>query len=428
MTSHTPMPENENERLDSLDAYDIMDTAPEMKFDEITELAAEILQCPVSFIQFMNEDRQWFKSKYGLPDDLVDMPRDVAICATTICQSDLLLVPDCSKDERFSDKPYVAAEPNFRFYAGMPLITPTGHAVGTICTMDFESKEISLSQQDALRRLSHQVVTQLELRRTLLEMDSAIHRQNELFEELSSEKARADELLLNILPARVADELKEKKAVQPKFYSTATLLFTDFVGFTSLSEKMEPKSLIELLDQYFSAFDKIIEKHQIEKLKTIGDAYMCISGVPSESRGHAIRMCLAALELQEYVEKSNIQREKLRMPRWDMRIGIHSGPVIAGVVGQSKFTYDVWGDTVNVASLMETNSTAGKINISETTCQQVKEIFDIEDRGIVASGKKGDLRMHYLGKLLPEYSQDARGVGTNSEFEKKYASTMRVYE
>ena len=230
-----PIPDNEEERLKNLSEYSIMDTAPEMVFDEITELAAEILQCPVSFIQFMNEDRQWFKSKYGLPEDFVETPRDLSVCATTICQNDLLLIPDLSMDDRFSDNPAVKSEPNIRFYAGMPLITPSGHAVGTICTIDFERREISLDQQEALRRLSHQVVTQLELRRTLVEMDQAIKSRDAMVGELAEEKSRSDELLLNILPEPIAEELKETDRVEPRFYSAASVIFGDFVGFTQLA-------------------------------------------------------------------------------------------------------------------------------------------------------------------------------------------------
>ena len=428
MSYTIPIPENEDERLKILAEYNIMDTAPEMVFDEITELAAEILQCPISFIQFMNEDRQWFKSKYGFPDDLIETPRDVAVCATTICQNDLLLVPDLSQDERFSNLPGINTEPNLRFYAGMPLITPSGHAVGSICTVDFESRELSGNQQEAIRRLSHQVVTQLELRRTVIEMDQAIKGRDQLHEQLSAEKARTDDLLLNILPVNVATELKETEKVEPRFYSSVSIMFGDFCGFTKLAEEMEPKTLIDLLNQYFCAFDKIVSNHSVEKLKTIGDAYMCASGLPAESRGHAIRMCLAALEIQHYLGRANEQREKMRMQRWDMRIGIHTGPVIAGVVGERKFTYDIWGDAVNTAALIEQSGEPGKVNISESTFQQVNEVFEIEPRGEVASGKKGDLPMYFVIRLKAEFSEDQNGLKPNDVFQQKFGNLMKIYD
>jgi len=423
-----PIPEDEEERLKNLEEYNIMDTAPEMVFDEITELAAEILQCPISTIQFLNEDRQWFKSKYGLPDDLIETPRDMAFCSHTICQNDLLLVPDTTKDERFSDHGAVTSEPNVRFYAGMPLVTPKGHSIGTFCVVDFKPRELTLGQQEAMRRLSHQVVTQLELKRTIIEMNEAIKSRDKINDDLSAEKARSDELLLNILPEKIALELSETKKVEPRFYNSTSIMFCDFAGFTKHVEHMEPKGLIELLNQYFSAFDKMIFNHKLEKIKTIGDAYMCASGLPAESRGHAIRICLAALEIQNYLDRSNEKREKMRMQRWEMRIGIHTGPVIAGVVGERKFTYDIWGDSVNIAALMEQNSEPGRINISETTYQHVGKIFEIESRGIINSGKKGDLSMYFLNRLKEEFSEDPDGLKPNNEFQQKFGSQMKIYD
>ena len=204
-----PIPEDEEERLKNLEEYNIMDTAPEMLFDEITELAAQILQCPVSTIQFLNEDRQWFKSKYGVPDDMIETPRDMALCSHTICQNDLLLVPDLTKDERFLDHSMVTFEPNMRFYAGMPLVTPKGHSIGTFCAIDFEPRELTLDQQQAMRQLSHKVVAQLELRRTIIEMNEAIKSRDKIHEDLSAEKEKSDDLLLNILPEKIAVELSE---------------------------------------------------------------------------------------------------------------------------------------------------------------------------------------------------------------------------
>ena len=427
MTYTIPIPDDEEQRLENLKEYDILDTAPEIVFDEITELAAEIMQCPVSTIQFINEDRQWFKSKYGLPDDLVETPRDIAICAHTICQNDLLLVPDLTQDDRFAENILVTGEPNMRFYAGMPLVTPKGQAIGTFCAMDFDKKEISLSQQEAMRRLSNQVITLLELRRTVIEMDAIIKSHNVMQEELKKEKERSDELLLNILPATIAAELKDTGTVNPRFYNSASIMFSDFAGFTNLSAQMEPKTLIELLNQYFSTFVGIVEKHGLEKLKTIGDSYMCVSGLPAETRGHAIRVCLASLEVQNYMKRMNEKREKMRMPRWDMRIGIHSGPVIAGVVGARKFTYDIWGDTVNTASLLEQNGEGGRVNISATTYQHVNEMFDIEERGKITSGKKGDIPMYFLNRLKTEFSGDQEGLQPNDIFLQKYERLMKIY-
>ena len=396
MTMDYPIPDDEELRLATLQNYEIMDSAPEICFDEITELAAEILQCPVSFIEFMDADRQWFKSKYGLTDDYIETPRDIAICATTICQSDLLTVNDLTEDDRFANNPLVSSAPNIRFYAGMPLISPNGAAVGTICAVDFEKREISQSQKEALRRLSRQVMAQLELRRALKDADNAIKSREELYQALLSEKQALDQFMANMLPASIAEELKRDGKVEPKYIDEASIMFCDFVGFTKLTETMSPQNLIDLLHQCFCKFDSIVAKHGVEKIKTIGDAYMCVAGATGDQEDHAKRLCMAALEMIGYLKKTNQTREKLRMPTWDMRIGIHSGPVIAGVVGENKFTFDVWGDAVNIAALMEQNSERGRVNVSESTQHRVSQEFQLEDRGFVHTGKKGDLRMFFI--------------------------------
>ena len=396
MTMDYPIPAGEEQRLATLKNYEIMDSAPEICFDEITELAAEILQCPVSFIEFMDADRQWFKSKYGLTDDYIETPRDIAICATTICQSDLLTVNDLTEDDRFANNPLVSSAPNIRFYAGMPLISPDGAAVGTICAVDFEKREISQSQKEALRRLSRQVMAQLELRRALKDADKAVKSREELYQALLNEKQALDQFMVNMLPASIAEELKRDGKVEPKYIDEASIMFCDFVGFTKLTETMSPQNLIDLLHQCFCKFDSIVAKHGVEKIKTIGDAYMCVAGATGDQEDHATRLCMAALEMIGYLNKTNRTREKLRMPTWDMRVGIHSGPVIAGVVGENKFTFDVWGDAVNIAALMEQNSERGRVNISESTQHRVSQQFQLEDRGLVPTRKKGDLRMFFV--------------------------------
>ncbi|MBH89300.1 MAG: hypothetical protein CMF71_03580 [Magnetovibrio sp.] len=390
------IPENENMRLEALLSYDVLDTAPEVSFDEITELAAEILQCPVSFIEFMDADRQWFKSKYGLPEDYIETPRDLSICNTVICQGDLLCVPDLTDDERFRNNPMVQSAPNIRFYAGAPLITPNGQAIGTICTVDFEKRELSINRREALRKLSKQVMTQLELRRTLIDVNRLIHEQKKLSLSINKEKEKADNLLSRILPPEVSRELQENDRVEPKYIDECSILFTDFVGFTKLTETLAPKTLIDLLHQVFCQFDKICKKYSVDKIKTIGDSYMCASGITKNKKDHTIRLCMAASEMVDYLKKANAQRAKLKMPTWEMRLGIHTGPIICGVVGDDKFTFDIWGDTVNTAALMEQNSIPGRVNISESTYLRVKSEYKFEERGEIVTTKKGPLKMFFI--------------------------------
>ncbi len=211
---------------------------------------------------------------------------------------------------------------------------------------------------------------------------------------ISSQKKLADELLLNILPAETAEELKGYGKVQAKRFDSITVLFTDFKGFTKHSEKLTPEELVESIDFYFSKFDHIIEKYGLEKIKTIGDAYMCAGGLPFETNDHAIQIMNAAFEIAEFVNdaKNNNINNKMR---FEIRIGVNTGPVVAGVVGIKKFAYDIWGDTVNVASRMESASEPGKINISENTYEIVKDYFDCEYRGEIVVKNKGMMKMYF---------------------------------
>ena len=389
-----PIPENEVERVAAVETYHVTDTPPEVSYDDIAELAAEICHCPVGLVNIIADTQEWLKAKYGLPPNLTYLPRGTA-CSTAICQSDLLTVPDLAVDERFADHAAVKGEPHFRFYCGMPLINPEGYALGTVCVFDFEPRDLTFEQSESLRRLSRQTMAQLELRRKLIELSSARRA-------LEVEKTRSDELLLNILPAKIADELKTRNEVEPRHYDSVTILFTDFKGFTRFAEAAEPRTLVNDLNQYFSAFDEIIARHDLEKLKTIGDAYMCAGGLPEENRTHPVDACRAALEIQEFMARSNRQREKMRMPPWELRIGLHTGPVMAGVVGRKKFTYDIWGDAVNVAARMESSGEAGRIALSESTYHRVKDQFECEHRGQIEAKNKGLLNAYFLESIKQE--------------------------
>lgn len=422
-----PVPDNEADRLGALRSYAVLDTAPELAYDEITELAAQICQCPVAVIGFVDEARDWKKSKYGLPRDFSQLPRQVSICSATICGNDILVVPDLAKDERFRDNPTVTGEPHLRTYCGMPLINPEGYALGTLCVVDFQPRELSFEQTEAVRRLSRQVVSQLELRRSLRALDERMQQLEQAHVEIAAERDKSDRLLRNILPDSIARELRDENRVAPRFYESATIMFADFEGFTRLTERMDPKGLVDQLDQFFSAFDEIAERHRLEKLKTIGDAFMCAGGLPEPTRTHALDACLAALAMQDYMAKMNRQRERLRLARWELRIGLHTGPVMAGVVGQRKFIYDVWGDAVNVAARMESAGAAGRVNLSDAAMSRVKSLFEFEDRGTVEVKNKGPLRMHYLARIKPALARDEAGHVPNEAFHREAATLFPGY-
>jgi class 3 adenylate cyclase len=411
-----PVPANETGRLAAVRALNILDTAPDIAYDEIGELAAQICQCPVAYISLMDDDRLWLKAKYGLPPGFNQCPREIAFCATTVCGTEMVVAPDLRQDARFNQIPFVTGEPHFKFYCGMPLITGEGYALGTLCVMDFEPRQLSFEQSESIRRLSRQVMAQLELRRKLIEFDQTIKELNQARSDIAAEKQRTEELLVNILPVSIAEELKKNGRVQPKYVPSATILFADFKGFTLLAERMEPVALVGLLDQYFTAFDEIVARHDLEKLKTIGDAYMAVAGVPEASRHHPFNACLAALAMQAAVAQMKAQREKMRLPTLELRIGLHSGPVMSGVVGRRKFTFDIWGDAVNTAALMEANGIEGRINVSETVAGQIKALFELEPRGSIEAKHGRRLEMFFLNRLRPDLSRDADGRLPNEKF------------
>ncbi|MBL7810819.1 MAG: adenylate/guanylate cyclase domain-containing protein [Bacteroidetes bacterium] len=217
---------------------------------------------------------------------------------------------------------------------------------------------------------------------------------------ISEEKQRSEDLLLNILPYEVAEELKSKGSAEAKHFDEVTVLFTDFKNFTQISEQMEPAELVDELNTFFKAFDQISTEFNVEKIKTIGDSYMCVGGLPSPSPYHAENVVNAALKIQEFVQAHSEERIRKGKEPLDVRIGIHSGPVVAGIVGIKKYAYDIWGDTVNTASRMESSGEAGKVNISETTYLLVKDKFRCTPRGKILAKHKGEMEMYFVeGKI-----------------------------
>ena len=410
------VPTNEIERLEALRRYRILDTAPEVAYDEITELAAQICGCPVAVIGFVDESQDWKKSKYGLPANFTGLPREISICSTTICSSNLLHVTDLAADERFRNNAIVTGPPHLRFYCGMPLVTPDGYALGTLCVVDFQPREISFEQGETVRRLARQVVTQLELRRRVLELDETLADLRASRIAIAEAKEKSESLLLNILPAAIAEELKQHGKVTPRHHDAVTILFADFKGFTRLAEVMEPAALIQLLDEYFTRFDELAAAHGMEKLKTIGDSYMCVGGLPQTNRTHPFDACLMGLAMQAFVDQMKRQRDKFHLPSLELRVGVHTGPVMSGIVGKRKFTFDIWGDAVNVASLMETNGAPGRVNVSESTHHRVKDVFETEARGAIQAKNKGQLAMFFVNRIKPELSADAEGRTPNEQF------------
>jgi len=239
-------------------------------------------------------------------------------------------------------------------------------------------------------------------------------------EEMKSDKEKIDKLLLNILPESVARELKDQGFVKPVFYDAVTIVFTDFVGFTKISELLTPDQLVKELDDAFSLFDRLMDKYGLEKLKTIGDAYMFAGGVPVVNNTHEIDAVLGSLEIRDVVEKINRKKKKAEWPVFEIRIGINTGPLMAGVVGEKKFVYDVWGDSVNLAKRMVSAGARGQVNISAVTYERVKDFFVTEQRGQILAKNKGAVNMYFVKRIKPELSLDAAGLQPNEIFWEMY--------
>jgi len=235
-------------------------------------------------------------------------------------------------------------------------------------------------------------------------------------ENLEVERDRSDELLRNILPSKVADELKLKGKAEPVRYEMVSVLFTDFVGFTKIAQNMSSEELIDELDKCFSYFDSVTRQYNLEKIKTIGDSYMLAGGLPETNATHAIDCCLAAIEIQSFMNQMKNIKEKQGYPYWELRLGIHSGSLVAGVIGEMKFAYDVFGDTVNSASRMEASGVSGKINISEKTYELIKDFFACTFRGQIESKHQGTVGMYFVDAIGKDMSVDGEGRVPNDAF------------
>jgi class 3 adenylate cyclase len=263
-------------------------------------------------------------------------------------------------------------------------------------TKPWDKDELKITIDNALEALT----LRRSNRKLILELQDANESLEQKVEErtaqVNRQKEQIETLLLNILPAETAQELQEKGFATPKHYESVSVLFTDFKNFTSIAEKLSPNHLVEELNRCFVAFDEIIERNNLEKIKTIGDAYMCASGIPVPNSSNPQNAVRAGLEIQAFMQGFNTEKKAQGEDYWELRIGIHTGSVIAGVVGKKKFAYDIWGDTVNIASRMESSGETNKVNISGATYELVKDQFTCTYRGKISAKNKGEVDMYFV--------------------------------
>jgi len=365
----------------------------------------------------------WSKVAQGA--SVIRLPMGEGIVGHVAKTGETANIIDAYQDSRFNQEFDKKSGYRTKSILCMAIKNPRGEIIGAIQVLNkSDETHFTLDDEDLLGAFSSLAGISLENARAYEELEQEKNsleiKVQERTKDLEVAKKKSDELLLNILPLQVAEELKLNGKANPKRFEFVTVLFTDFKGFTKVAEKLDPESLISELDKCFFYFDEVMERYNLEKIKTIGDSYMCAGGIPRKNRTNPIDAILAAIEIRNFMNQMKEIKEAVGEPFWELRIGIHTGPVVSGVVGKVKFAYDIWGDTVNTASRMESSGEPGKINISESTFECVKDFFECSYRGKVSAKNKGEINMYFVNHIKKELSVDAKGEIPNSLFKEKH--------
>ena len=362
---------NEKCRLDEVERLGVLgkDFSADSDYNTLTQLSTITTGTQIGMINILGSNIQRCKMDFGFSADqsaiAQELPREISVCQYSLLNpKEPLVIEDMFLDERTKNFQKLEAYSELRFYAGSPLVTSRGYSIGTLCVLGTEPKKITHDQIEGLRILADLIVSSIE--------NDLLKKQDEGNKEVSS---------------------NNQNQSMVKYFSTSSILFADFVGFTKLVEKLEAGDLIETLTVFFKGFDRLAQKHNVTKVKTIGDCYMCVSGIPKQEKEHALKMCAFALDMLKFVEGINIQHEVLEKPIWKLRIGIHSGPLIANF---QTGVFDVWGDSVNIAARMESSGQAGKVHISEKTADHLGSEFSLSARGEVELKNKGYFQTFFI--------------------------------
>jgi class 3 adenylate cyclase/putative methionine-R-sulfoxide reductase with GAF domain len=386
----------------------------------IMQSVTEVMSADRSTLYLIDREKKQIWSRVAQGTSEIRIPLGQGIAGHVADSGKTVNIPDAYSDSRFNRDFDLKTGYHTKSILCMPVYDPRQNIIGaiqvlnkldgTVFTKENEDLLAAFSSLAGISLSNAQAYEELQQERDLLEV-----RVKERTKDLEESRKKSDELLLNILPVSIADELKELGRAAPRRYESVSVMFTDFKGFTMVAEKKSPEELINDLDYCFNFFDGLIEKYNLEKIKTIGDAYMCAGGIPASNNSHPVEITLAGLELQRFMMETGNRKKMKGESFWELRLGIHTGPVVAGVVGKKKFAYDIWGDTVNTASRMESSGEPGKVNISSATYELIKEYFICNHRGQVAAKNKGKIDMYFIESIKPEYSIDGNGITPNSK-------------
>ena len=350
----------------------------------------------------LNKDNRISVSAYGNVDHHTELYEDKDLSEFEDINSKIInyvvrtekpyIVQDASTDSLFADDTYIKTHDSKSIFC-LPILNKSKLVGLLYLSNNLTTDAFSPERVNMLNVLSGQIAISIENSSLVENLEEKVKLRTI---EINKEKETSENLLLNILPKMIASELKQTGKAEPRYYDAVSVMFIDFVNFSSMSNNVDYRDLVNLLSEYFQAFDEIIGEFEIEKIKTIGDAYLCASGLPLESSNHANEMVNAAIRIRDFILRHKKEKEAQGKPYFMARIGIHSGPVVAGVVGIKKFAYDIWGSTVNIAARVETSGTPGEIAISQETYDLIKDNFSAEYKGKFPAKNMVDMDIYII--------------------------------